>query len=582
MSSNRWMIYNKKIPKDLSDLEIPNYIKKILVNRGIDSKESINMFINGNLSDLHDPFLMADMEEGVGLVIDAIDEGKHIIIVGDYDQDGNSALVTLIKGLSKFTDKISYLIPDRIEDGYGLNNDLVDKALEFGADILITCDNGISAHGAVDYAIKKGLKVIITDHHQVSLDEEGCQILPKAHAVINPHRLDCPYPFKDLCGAGVAYKLVVGIYIALGVAVDETYDLLQYVAMGTVCDIVDLLDENRIMVKEGLKRINHTKNMGMVALLEENSWDKEVSAYTLGFVLGPCINASGRLSTARLGVELFLEDDENLVRSYAGELVRLNQERKDLTESTFKKALELVEENFLYNNHIIMLYIPEAHESIVGIVAGRIKDIFHRPTIVFAKAQDEGLLKGSGRSISTYDMYEEMSKHRELFQSFGGHKMACGLSIRVENFQIIEQSLNEDSRLTSYDLQEEISIDLQVPIENLRENFVESIEKLGPFGKANPKPVFADKELNIIAYKILGKEKNHIKLSLEKHGRVFEAISFSNADEVLSLLKYKFGEENLNTYGIERKRNLIDLVYYPKINDFRKQRTIQLNIIDIR
>lgn len=580
---NNWMIFNKNISSLKKELNLSDEILHILANRGLTTKAQIDEFLNPDLEKLHDPFLMMDMDIAVDIILDAIEKDEHIHIVGDYDQDGNSATVTLIKGLKILHEKVTYAIPDRVEDGYGININMVDTAIKNGVDLIITCDNGISAHDAIAYAKEKGLRVVVTDHHQVKIDENNEQSLPIADAIINPHRLDCSYPFKELCGAGVAYKLICGIYEAVGIPVEESYDLLQFVAMGTVCDVVDLLGENRIIVVEGLKRINETNNLGLLSLIEQNSWNKEVDVYALGFVIGPCINASGRLSTARLGVELFLEEDEDLVVNYAMELVRLNNERKQLTQDTLESVIDEIEEKCLYENDIIVVYSSKAHESIVGIVAGRVKEKYHRPTIVFAESKDTGIIKGSGRSIETYDMHAKLTEAKHLLRSFGGHKMAAGVSLEIDKLKELEQFLNQNSLLTKRQLQREITIDVAFPSERINEDFIEELNVLEPFGKGNSKPVFADKNLDLLNYQILGQNKNVIKLNIAKSGRVIECIGFGDVKGIEQYLQGKFGLESLNSYTPNnRQPNYIDLVYFPKINEFRGNITVQLQIIDIR
>ncbi len=576
------MIYNKDISSLKSELDLSDEILHILVNRGVCTVDEINKFLNPKLEELHDPFLMADMDIAVDIIMDSIDNDEHIHIVGDYDQDGNSATVTLIKGIGRLHDRITYAIPDRVEDGYGINERIVDTAKNNGVSLIITCDNGISAHETIKYAKENGIKVIVTDHHQVKQDN-GIQDLPSADAVINPKRSDCEYPFKELCGAGVAYKLICGLYGAMGVPLEESYDLLQFVAMGTVCDVVDLLGENRIITVEGLKRINSTDNLGLLSLISENSWNKPVDVYALGFVIGPCINASGRLSTARLGVELFLEEDENLVLNYASELVRLNNERKDLTQSTYDDVLEQVNNKGLYKNDIIVTHSQNAHESIVGIVAGRIKDRFHRPTIVFADSKDDGIIKGSGRSIEAYDMHNKLTEAGDLLISFGGHKMAAGLSLKYDNLNLFNHFINSNSDLTKENLRKEITIDVAYPVENLNEEFINGLEILEPFGKANSKPIFADKNLDLLNYQIMGKNQNVIKLNVFKNGRVLECIAFGDVQSIEEYLVNKFKGRSINAYSTkDRTPNYIDLVYFPKVNEFRGNRSIQLQIIDLR
>lgn len=572
------MIYNKNIEKQSSMLGEDERILRILANREIEDLEKISMFLDPDLDKMYDPFLMKDMAEAVDLILDAVDLDEHIHIAGDYDQDGNSAIVILMKGLGALTNRLTYSIPDRVQDGYGLNKRLVDEAADMGAKVLITCDNGISAHEAVAYAKTRGLKVVVTDHHQVSL-ENNEQKLPEADAVINPHRLDCPYPFKELCGAGVAFKLVQAIYLVLGMENERAYELLEFACMGTICDIVDLVDENRIIAVHGLKRLNETHNLGVRYLALEAGWNKEINSYALGFVLGPCINASGRLSTARLGVELFLEEDENLVQNYAAELVRLNNERKTMTEEAVKKARDLVIKENKVTNQVIVGWVPDIHESIVGIVAGRIKDEFHRPTIIFTQASKPGILKGSARSISAYNMFEKVNEIKDLTVSFGGHEMAAGMSIRQEDLEKFERELNARAKLSDYDLQREISIDLSQPIDELDFYLIKAIEKLGPFGKANPSAKFADKNVRLLSYDIIGKNRNVLKLNFEKNGKVRQAISFSNIQATYDFLEKNF--PNLKATN-PRGQAQLDIIYKPEINEFNGNRTIQLRLEDLR
>lgn len=580
---NKWLIYNKNI-KDLDKrCKVSKEVATILVNRGIDDKEKAEKFLKPSLDNFYDPFLMKDMDRAIDLMVDAIDENKHVQIVGDYDQDGVSSTVILYKGISRFHKKLTYAVPDRVEDGYGLNVNMVDDAIKNKVDLIITCDNGISAFEAVSYAKEKGLAVIVTDHHQISLDQDGQEIIPCADAVINPHQKNCPYPFKDLCGAGVAFKFISALYLALGLEEDEANELLAYACLGTVCDVVSLLDENRVIVKEGLKRLNQGQSFGINALLTENSWNKEIDVYTIGFVIGPCINASGRLSTARLGIELFLEKDENLVRNYARELVLLNNDRKMMTQDTFDEVLVDIEKNNRNNDSIIISFAENSHESIVGIVAGRVKEKFYKPTIVLARAKEEGVLKGSGRSIDKYDMYKHIFPHKEELVSFGGHPMACGLSIREDYLDEFRNKLNSEVKLTDDDFRREISIDYKLEIDLITESFIDSLSILSPFGKDNPSPVFADKKVDLLGYKIMGKNANVLKLFLMKNGKIIEAINFSNALAIEDRIIKLFGKDRLCQYNSHnREKNLVDIVYYPKINEFMGEKKVQLNLIDLR
>ncbi len=567
----------------MKPLGLSDEILQIMANRNIQTVEEAMSFLKPSLANLNDPFLMADMEPAVDLLIEAIEEDWHIHIVGDYDQDGNSATVTLIRGIRHFHDRITYAIPDRIEDGYGLNVNMVEHAAKIKADLIITCDNGIAAHDAVARAVELGMRVIVTDHHRLSTGESGEDLLPAADAVLNPHRSDCAYPYKELCGAGVAFKLVSALFESLGGEEEELYDLLQFVAMGTVCDVVDLTSENRILVTEGLKRINRTQNPGLQALIKLNSWNKPVNVYALGFVLGPCINASGRLSTARLGVELFLEEDENLVKEYALELIRLNNERKRLTQEATEAVLADLESGKTPITDVIVAYTGQGHESIVGIVAGRVKDRFHRPTIVLTDSSEDGLIKGSARSIEEYNMFEKLSEAADRLVSFGGHTMAAGLTLRTEDLDTLRSMLNDRAGLTREDLTRKYTIDIAYSVARLETGFIENIGILEPFGKGNPKPVMADKGIDVLMYRIIGKNRNVLKLTLRKDEKIIEAVAFSDIDRLIQILHRKFGEDTLKNYSPRRtKPNLIDMIYYPTINEFRGERTVELQIVDIR
>lgn len=401
----------------------------------------IESFINPSLEKLHDPFLLNDMKEAIDLIIETMENGQSIRIFGDYDQDGISSTMTLLDGLLYFYDDISYDIPDRVIDGYGISDRMIDRAIEAKVSLVISCDNGITAIDQVKKLKENGIRVIITDHHQVIKESNGewiKQILPDADCVINPKRLDNTYPFDDLCGAGVSFKLMQALYQRLEGDRDYLYGLLEYVAMGTVCDVVSLTDENRIFVREGLKRINNTEKLAIKALIEENSWNKEVNAYTLGFVIGPCMNATGRLSTAKLAIDMLMEEDIDKIHSYAKKLVSLNNERKDLTSIGLEKSMEIIKDKKYYKDDIIIVDVDNIEESICGIIAGRIKEKFNKPTIIMTGSNQEGILKGSGRSIEAYNIYTEIFEIKDILESFGGHPMACGLSIkkdRVDEFR---------------------------------------------------------------------------------------------------------------------------------------------------
>lgn len=574
----KWYIYNKK-NNYLSNLKNKNITKLealILANRDIVDPKVVDSFINPTLEKLHDPFLLKDMEKAIDLIIETMENGESIRIFGDYDQDGISSTMTLLDGLLYFYDDISYDIPDRVIDGYGISDRMIDRAIEANVSLIITCDNGISAIDQVKRLKENGIKVIVTDHHQVSKKEDGEwveQILPQADCVINPKRLDNTYPFDDLCGAGVAFKLIQALYQRLDGDMEYLYGLLEYVAMGTVCDVVSLTDENRIFVREGLKRINNTEKLAIKALVEENSWNREVSAYTLGFIIGPCMNATGRLSTAKLAIDMLMEDDIEKIRTYAKKLVSLNTERKELTNIGLEKTLEIIKDKKYYNDDIIIVDVENIEESICGIIAGRIKEKFNKPTIIMTQSSQNGILKGSGRSIEAYNIYKEVFEIKDVLESFGGHPMACGLSIRSDKVEEFRQKLNDKSKLKKDDFVNIINIDAQIPIDKLSLEFAESLQRLEPFGKDNPKAKFADKNLFIKNIKMIGKNNNTMKMILNKNGREIEAIKF-NAQKDYKYLSDKF---KANIIG-----NRIDAVFYPDINEFNGRRNLQVKLIDIR
>ena len=574
----KWYIYNKK-NNYLSNLKNKNITKLealILANRDIVDPKVVDSFINPTLEKLHDPFLLKDMEKAIDLIIETMENGESIRIFGDYDQDGISSTMTLLDGLLYFYDDISYDIPDRVIDGYGISDRMIDRAIEANVSLVITCDNGISAIDQVEKLKENGIKVIVTDHHQVSKKEDGEwveQILPQADCVINPKRLDNTYPFDDLCGAGVAFKLIQALYQRLDGDMEYLYGLLEYVAMGTVCDVVSLTDENRIFVREGLKRINNTEKLAIKALIEENSWNREVSAYTLGFIIGPCMNATGRLSTAKLAIDMLMEDDIEKIRTYAKKLVSLNTERKELTNIGLEKTLEIIKDKKYYNDDIIIVDVENIEESICGIIAGRIKEKFNKPTIIMTESSQDGILKGSGRSIDAYNIYKEVFEIKDILESFGGHPMACGLSIKSEKVDEFRKKLNDKSKLKKDDFVNIINIDAQIPLDKLSLEFAESLQRLEPFGKDNPKAKFADKNLFIKNINMIGKNNNTMKMILNKNGRDIEAIKF-NAQKDYKYLSDKF---KANIIG-----NRIDAVFYPDINEFNGRRNLQVKLIDIR
>lgn len=553
---------------------------QLLANRKIDYK-NVKNFLYPDYKYLHNPFLMKDLDTAIEILVDAIDNNLHIQIVGDYDQDGNSATVVLMKGLGFFTDNISFAIPHRIEDGYGISKGIVDNAKKNGVDLIITCDNGISAFEVADYSNSLNIPMIITDHHQVCFDDEGNQILPKASAVINPHRVDCEYPFKELCGAGVAFKLMQALYDELGGDEDYLIDLLQFVSMGTVCDIVDLVDENRFFVKKGLEILNSSDNIGINKLKAENEVGK-ITTTSLGYKLGPCINAAGRLESASIGVELFLEKNEEIAGNYAKKLVELNEKRKDLTNEAYSRVNSKIRDNKYFNDDIIVVYDDEIHESIAGIVAGRIKDYYYKPTLVFSNAKEDGILKGSGRSIEDYDIISKLRDFPNLFEKLGGHAMAAGFSIKKENLEILRNELNKNSDLILENFIEKVKIDCSLDFKLLNYNIVEELKLLEPYGKANPEPLFGAKNVEIKSISIIGKNKNVIKLVLSQDDLEFSGIIFTNFEKYIKYFNEKFKTNDIISEQNNIKNKFIDILYTPVINEYMNTKSIQLLIKDIR
>ncbi|NLV75700.1 MAG: single-stranded-DNA-specific exonuclease RecJ [Tissierellia bacterium] len=587
----KWYLRNVKgdLDRISKSLGISKLLSKLLLNRNITSYEIMDSFIDPSLDKLHNPELMKDMDKGIEIIVDSIEKGRNIRISGDYDQDGNSAILTLYKGLKRCGAKVDYVIPHRIIDGYGINDRIVREAKEDGIDLIITCDNGIAAFEPIKLAKDLGMIVIVTDHHDLAYmeDEKGIKQyrLPEADAVINPKRWDCKYPFKELCGAGVAFKLIQALYTKMNIDMEESYELLEFVAMGTVCDVVDLIDENRIIVKEGLKRINNTNNLGLKALIKATGLEeKKINTYSLGFILGPCINASGRLDRADIAVELFLTEDSDKAQRYANRLHELNEERKAMTKKGYEKIVEQIENTDLKEKNVLVIYEPRVHESVAGIIAGRIKDKYYRPTIVLTNSKENGKVKGSGRSIEEYNMFEEISKHKELLLAFGGHPMAAGLSLDVSHIDEFRNRLNTQESLTEDDLTPKVYIDMHIPLDYISFSLIEELEKLEPFGKGNPKPLFGAKNVKVKRGFILGNNQNVLKLLLlTNRGRVIDGIYFGDIEQFEEKMCRKFGKDELNKMyaGVDNKI-VLDMIYTPMVNEYMGNRNIQINIQNYR
>lgn len=565
--NSKWMVYAKKadFKQIASEYGIDQVLARIIRNRDICGSKDIDMYLNGNLNDIHNPHSMKDADKFVDIITKKIEEHKPVRIIGDYDIDGICSIYILFCGLKAAGADVDYVVPHRINYGYGINEHLIDNAINEGIDTIVTCDNGIAAYNQVRYAKDNGITMIVTDHHDVPFeikDDKKVYIVPPADAVINPKQADCDYPFKLLCGAGVAYKLISLLYDRLGFDKKELEDYIEFMAIATVGDIVDLIDENRIVVKYGLKHIAHTKNTGLRALIEECQLDiNNISSYHIGFVIGPCLNASGRLDTARQAIELMLCKDNEKAHNMAKELIALNNERKSMTEQETQKAIELVENTGLLKDRVLVIYLKDCHESIAGIIAGRIKERYYRPTFVITNAEDGA--KGSGRSIEGYNMYEEINKCKNVLTKYGGHPMAAGLSLAISDIDIFRKMLNDNAILTDEDLIPKMWIDVPMPVSYANIRLVNQLKLLEPFGKGNEKPVFADRNLYVKTASVIGKNKNVLRCQLEtEDGTYVPAV--------------QFGINNID--DIPRAGMRISIIYYPDINTFNGIMSLQIII----
>ena len=585
----KWMVINKKedFIKLTNEYEINPLIARLLANRGIVNKKEASLFLKGTVNDLNDASLMKDMKKAVSIIKDAIEEKKKIVIYGDYDCDGVCSTTILYRTLKKLGANFDYYIPNREDEGYGMNSDRIRKLKSEGAEVILTCDNGISAMEQVEVAKDLGLTVIITDHHDIPyIEKEGKRInvVPNSDCVINPKQENCEYPFKELCGAGVALKFSMELVNAMGRSFSELYDLFQYAAIATICDVVELLGENRIIVKEGLKLINNTSSIGLKALIKATGLEgKEISEYHFGFVLGPCINATGRLETADLSVELLITEDEKYAEELAKKLYDLNVERQELTFDSVESVISKVEGEIANGEKVILVYDKGIHESIAGIVAGRVRERFNLPAIVMTKGKD--MPKGSARSIEGYNMFEELNKCKEYIEKFGGHPMAAGLSVKEENISLLRKALNSKCTLSDEDIIPVIKIDSPLEIKYLDESLVEEIESLRPFGKGNGSPLFAVKNLKVSRVFFIGKEKNFMKFRFVIPGTFgyVEGLNFDKYEDFKNMFTDKYGEEKfLKLVDSGYADFNMDIIYYPTINEFNGKRNIQLNVKNFR
>lgn len=568
----KWRVYSKKADFDAigSRFNIDPVTARIIRNRDVTDMENVDMYLNGTLDSLHDPMVMKDMDKAVSVIASSIRDNKHIRIIGDYDIDGICSIYILFKGLKICGADVDYEVPDRITDGYGINENLIKQAHEAGVEVIITCDNGIAAASQIDYANELGMTVVITDHHDVPYEETDNgrrYIIPKAAAVVDPKQNDCRYPFKMLCGAGIAYKFIGCMVKEFQTGDSIMPELLQFAAIATVGDIVDLLDENRIIVKEGLKLIANTGNYGLNALMAVTGVSREsINAYHIGFVLGPCLNASGRLDSAKRALKMLVTDDRAEAERHAGELKDLNEERKKLTSEAVDKAVDMVENSSLKDDKVLVIFLPDCHESIAGIVAGRIREKYYKPVIVLTRGEQEA--KGSARSIESYNMFEKLSECKDLFTRFGGHPMAAGLSLPEENIPEFRSRINEHCNLSEEDLTETVWIDVPMPLEYINEKLILELGGLEPFGKANSKPVFADKNISIRNIRAIGKDKQYTRMTITKDsGIVIDAVGFFPCTELET---------------VYNKNGRISCTYYPEINEFRDKKQIQVCVTGYR
>ena len=539
---------------------------RIIRNRDVIGEKAIEKYLHGSRKDFYSPWLLKDMEKAVAILQEKIENRNRIRIIGDYDIDGVMSTYILLESLRGLGCDVDMMIPNRITDGYGINEHLIEQAWQEGRDTIITCDNGIAAVTQIRKAKDLGMTVIVTDHHEVpfeDLEGERKEILPPADAIVNPKQKACSYPFAGLCGAVVAMKVMEALYEKMAPEVDLVDKMLPFAGIATIGDVMDLQDENRILVKEGLQRLHHTTNLGLQELIRVNNLEPEnISPYHNGFILGPCLNASGRLDTAKRALQLLLADSREEAAVLAGDLKNLNESRKEMTAQGLEKAIEQVESTSMMEDTVLVVFLPECHESLAGIIAGRLRERYHKPSFVLTRGE-EGV-KGSGRSIESYSMYEKLCECKEYLTKFGGHPMAAGLSLEEENVERFRRKLNEQSGLTEEDLVEKVTIDVPMPIHYIRKDLVQELSLLEPFGKGNEKPLFAQKNLWISQMRVFGKNRNVVKMRLtDENGYPMDGVYFGNGDE--------FAEEG-------RGKRKISIVYYPDINMYQGRESLQVII----
>lgn len=564
----KWMVAAKRADfKGIGErFGIDQVTARIIRNRDVIGEKAIEKYLHGSRKDFYSPWLLKDMEKTVAILQEKIENRNRIRIIGDYDIDGVMSTYILLESLRGLGCDVDMMIPNRITDGYGINEHLIEQAWQEGRDTIITCDNGIAAVTQIRKAKDLGMTVIVTDHHEVPFEDlEGGrkEILPPADAIVNPKQKACSYPFAGLCGAVVAMKVMEALYEKMAPEVDLVDKMLPFAGIATIGDVMDLQDENRILVKEGLQRLHHTTNLGLQELIRVNNLEPEnISPYHIGFILGPCLNASGRLDTAKRALQLLLADSREEAAVLAGDLKNLNESRKEMTAQGLEKAIEQVESTSMLEDTVLVVFLPECHESLAGIIAGRLRERYHKPSFVLTRGE-EGV-KGSGRSIESYSMYEKLCECKEYLTKFGGHPMAAGLSLEEENVERFRRKLNEQSGLTEEDLVEKVTIDVPMPIHYIRKDLVQELSLLEPFGKGNEKPLFAQKNLWVSQMRVFGKNRNVVKMRLtDENGYPMDGVYFGNGDE--------FAEEG-------RGKRKISIVYYPDINMYQGRESLQVII----
>ena len=586
MKKERWRLYAKKA--DFAAISkaygINQVTARIMRNRGVETKEEIESYLKGDLDYLSDPALMKDADKAASLLEAAIANNELIAISSDFDNDGIFSGLLLKEAIIELGGRAAIFTPNRVMEGYGVNSRIVEEANAKGASVLLTCDNGIAAFEAIEEAKKLGMTVIVTDHHEVPFEEHDGKktyLLPKADAIVDPKQEDCAYPFKSLCGTGVAYQLMTLLFRRIKRTMSRQEIFLQYTAIATVADVMELVGENRILVRKGLSYLNHTNHIGLRALMEVCGISPEqVRAYHIGFILGPCFNAAGRLDTIVHALALLESKEYDQALALAGELWAMNEERKELTRVGTERAVELIEHATWKDERVYLVYIKDCHESVAGIIAGRLRERYYRPVLVFTDASEEGQIKASGRSIDDYDMFTELSAFRSLFLRFGGHKMAAGLTMEKKNLETLRDGLNARCTLTQTQLMPLVMIDAAMPLGYISEEVIADLEKLEPFGRANEKPLFAQQHLSVLRLSRIGKNRNVVKMSvMGPEGIIMDALYFGDTDVFFDFLEEEYGRDNVAA-ALRGMRNTIDIgvTYYPQINEFQGKRSLQIVI----